>query len=283
MTTIFNGRAFAAIMAEKLKKRIDVLLEKGIQPRMTSVVIGGDPASHMYADLKMKKANELGARVHIFGIATEWDDSKIEENKKEILIRLKKRIGEFVEHGEHGTMIQLPLPAPLQDLTDEIINLIPRKMDVDGLREDSLFLHPTSKAVVEILEEALRSRIGVRDDMLNVAVVGATGMVGTPLVKELSEMGFEVDGLSSKSDNFLERVKAADIVISTTGVPGIIKGEMVKDGAIVIDVGAPNGDVEFESVSEKASFITPVPGGVGPVTVMCLLENLVEAAYTRAS
>jgi methylenetetrahydrofolate dehydrogenase (NADP+)/methenyltetrahydrofolate cyclohydrolase len=274
MTKIFDGRAFAAKREEELIKRVVELKKKSKTPKLVSIIVGGDPASHLYVNLKMKAGARVGLEVQIFGIAADWSDEKIGEHKEEILSELKARILEFVDHGVDGIMIQLPLPEPLRDKTGEILMTIPEEKDVDGLREDSPYLHPTSMAVVQILLSALR---GEGMSTKTVAVVGATGMVGRPLVRELSELGFEVDGLSRNSENFDDRVRAADIVISAAGRTGIIAGDMVKAGAIVIDVGAPKGDVDFESVSRVAAFITPVPGGVGPVTITCLLENLVVA------
>jgi methylenetetrahydrofolate dehydrogenase (NADP+)/methenyltetrahydrofolate cyclohydrolase len=168
----------------------------------------------------------------------------------------------------HGMMIQLPLPGKLREKTEDILQHIPASRDVDGLRESSPFVPATARAVLSILDEAKKHvKVGPDD---YVVVVGANGMVGKSVVSELTKAGFEVGSELSEAKN-------AKVLISATGSPGIIGPEHVKKGAIVIDVGSPRGDVAHK-VYKKAGFITPVPGGVGPVTVVSLLENLVEAS-----
>ena len=122
-----------------------------------------------------------------------------------------------------------------------------------------------------------RLRLGTGASQFTICVLGATGMVGKPLVEELKAEKYEVIECDSKTHNLKDETVKGDILVSVTGVPGIIKADMVKPDAIVIDVGSPKGDVDFPEVEKVASFITPVPGGVGPVTITCLLENLVSA------
>jgi methylenetetrahydrofolate dehydrogenase (NADP+)/methenyltetrahydrofolate cyclohydrolase len=179
----------------------------------------------------------------------------------------------------YGIMIQMPLPVSLDEKHDQIVNLINPEKDVDGLREDSSFLHPTSKAVIDILHEAEKnSEVSqyVKDSPLRIVVVGATGMVGKPLVKELNEEGYDVIECNTKTKDLGAETVKGDVVISATGIQSLIKGDMVKENSILIDVGSPKGD--FSPVAlDKSAFYTPVPGGVGPVTIACLLENLVSA------
>ena len=245
MAIIFDGRTFAAKKEEELKEKVSTLRQRGIVPRLASILVGDDPASKLYVGLKKKAAERVGIEVEVIDSTDEIE-------------RLNK------DEGVKGIMIQMPLPDGLEDRTESIINSINPDKDVDGLRSDSKFLHPTSKAVIDILKEA-EGQLKVKPK--SACVVGGRGMVGAPLVKELKRLGYELT----------EKREEADILVSCTGTPNLIEPDMVKKGAIVIDVGSPKGDVEFEDVSKKASFITPVPGGVGPVTISCLLENLISA------
>lgn len=250
MAIMFDGRAFA-------NKKEDFLKKQGEHPKLISILVGNDQASRLYVSLKKKFADRVGAVMEI---------KEFPENAKE------EEIANFIKQQNSdksvdGIMVQLPLPGGLKDKTTKIINVIAKEKDIDGLREDSPYLHPTSKAVVQIIKESGKLSGSV-------CVVGATGMVGKPLVHDLRERGYQVVECDSGTINLKEETLRADIVVSATGVPGLIKEDMIKDGAIVIDVGSPKGDVDFENVSKKASFITPVPGGVGPVTIACLLENL---------
>lgn len=268
MAIIFDGRAFASQKESLLKLRVEKLKKKGKIPRLASILIGDNPASKLYVDLKKKAAKQIGVELAVYYLS---------HNKKtdEIL----KLIGSLNKDQEvDGIMIQLPLPEGLSKDKGRIINTIDYKKDVDGLRPDSPFLHPTSKAVVEILD---RAELMLGKKPKTVCVIGATGMVGTPLVKELKKKKYQVIECSSETKNPGDKTREADVLISAIGKANLLKGHMVKDGAVVIDVGSPRGDVQLNEVTKKASFITPVPGGVGPVTIACLLENLVEACQEK--
>lgn len=256
MAIIFDGRTFAVRKEEGLKQKVADLRSRGIVPHLASILIGADPASKLYVGLKKKAAERIGAELDIYYLNEGTQLS-------EILHLIDSLNG---DETVQGIMVQLPLPDSLHAAKVEIINSISSEKDVDGLRADSQFLHPTSKAVIDILKEAEKE---LRIEPKSTCVVGATGMVGAPLVKELRRLGY----------NLTHEREAADVLISCTGKPSLIDGSTVKVGAIVIDVGSPKGDIEFEAVSKKAGFITPVPGGVGPVTISCLLENLVYACY----
>jgi len=245
MSIIFAGRAFASKKEKELKEKVQELKKKGINPTLASILVGEDPASKLYVALKGKAAERAGIKLEVFDSV-----DVIEDLNKDPRFQ--------------GIMIQLPLPQEFKARSQEIVNTISPQKDVDGLRGDSKFLHPTSKAVVDILKEAEKE---LNLNPKSVCVVGSGGMVGAPLVKELKRLGYEL----------IEERNQADVLISCTGVAGLITADMVKDGAIVIDVGSPKGDVDFAGVSPKAAFITPVPGGVGPVTISCLLENLISA------
>jgi methylenetetrahydrofolate dehydrogenase (NADP+)/methenyltetrahydrofolate cyclohydrolase len=266
MTTksiIFDGKAFAAEKEISLGMRVLGLKARGIYPKLASIIVGNNPASELYVNLKKRAAENIGAEVDIYFIK---EISKVDD-----LILLIDTLN--VDETVNGIMIQLPLPPAMSKFKDRIIESIDPKKDVDGLRIDSQFLHPTSKAVIDILKFAEK---GLKVQPKTVCVVGATGMVGTPLVKELKTEGYKVIECDTKTTELRGYTLQGDVVISTTGTPGLIKSDMIKKDTIVIDVGSPKGDVET-SVSEKASFITPVPGGVGPVTISSLLENLISA------
>lgn len=267
MATVFDGRLFAAKKEANLGIRVLGLKARGVYPKLASIIIGKNPASELYVNLKKKAAERIGAEVDIYFLG---ENSKIDD----ILLLIDTL---NTDEGVNGIMVQLPLPGSIAKFKDQIIGSIKQKKDVDGLRDGSQFLHPTAKAVMDILHEAEDIlRLPSRVSPCKVAVVGSTGMVGAPLVKELKEEKYNVIEVNAETHDLAKKVKSADVLISATGVPSLIKSEMVKPGAIVIDVGSPKGDVEAE-VSKKAAFVTPVPGGVGPVTISCLLENLIEA------
>jgi len=266
MAIIFDGRKFAAEKEANLAIRILGLKARGVYPKLASILVGSDPASKLYVNLKKKAAEKIGAEVDVYSIK---ENSKLED-----LLLLIKTLNE--DKTVHGIMIQMPLPEAFSSAKLQVINSIKPDKDVDGLRADSPFLHPTSKAVIQIINEA-KKEISLNKSPLKVVVVGATGMVGRPLVHELKNEKYEVVECDTKTSALKALTLQGHILVSTTGVPNIIKGNMVKPGAIVIDVGSPKGDADFVEVEKIASYISPVPGGVGPVTISCLLENLISA------
>ena len=263
MTIIFDGRQFTAGKEKFLKKEVKRLLARGVHPKLASIIVGDDPASKLYVNLKKKAAQRIGAELEV-------RSRKSEVGYRSLIGEIRRLNGDKTIY---GIMVQLPLPLNIRHHTLDIINSIQSNKDVDGLRKDSIYVHPTAKAVLQIIKFA-----GPRCPAA-VCVVGATGMVGTPLVRELRKKGYKVIGCNSKTKDLKSETLKADILVSATGSPGIISADMVKEGAVVIDVGSPRGDVD-PSIGIKASFITPVPGGVGPVTISCLLENLLDACYT---
>ncbi len=296
MPYIFDGRKFAAEKEEDLRIKVTRLKKRGITPKLVSVVVGDDPGSILYQNLKKKAAEKVGAILEIRKLRNEV-------SRKEVTNIISKT---SADRKVDGIMIQLPLPDNFSKEDKEvIINAIAREKDIDGLRPDSSFLHPTAMAVLEILEHALNIvRPPLKTVSLKVCVVGATGMVGGPLTKELRTLNnelrlgalqirhsdkrdiadghsgrvqnlqFEVLEADSHTEYLSELTKSADVLISCAGVPEIIKKDMVKEGAVLIDVGAPVGDISKDAY-EKAFFVSPVPGGVGPVTIVKLIENLI--------
>lgn len=269
MPITFDGRDFAAKKEETLKGRVFGLKSRGVHPKLASIIIGSDPASKLYVGLKKKAAERIGAELDIYFIPA---------NVK--LADIIVLIGSLnTDDTIQGAMIQMPLPANLAESREKLVNLINPEKDVDGLQEDSQFVHPTSKAAIDILHEAENQK-DVKAILSNISpkvvVIGATGMVGKPLVDELRTQKYEVIECDSKTKDLKSETLKGDIVISATGIKGLIKGDMVKENAVLIDVGSPGAD--FSPVAQdKSVFFTPVPGGVGPVTITCLLENLVSA------
>jgi methylenetetrahydrofolate dehydrogenase (NADP+)/methenyltetrahydrofolate cyclohydrolase len=266
MTIIFDGRDFARHREDELYHKV---LKRKIKPVMATVLVGDNPASRLYVSLKQKAALRIGAEMDIY-------EYPADISKKALVDKITHLARDKTLS---GIMIQLPLPKLLREFTSEIIEKIPQKLDVDGLREDSPFVPATARAVMSILSEAAKRRKVNKESYC--VVVGAKGAIGSQIVRALSDAGFEVGevGRNTDPESFIKETRAAEVLVSVTGSPGIITADHVKKGAVVIDVGSPQGDVDFRKVSERASFVTPVPGGVGPVTVVSLLENLVEAAY----
>ncbi len=246
---IFDGKKFAADKEEILKQKVLELKRKSIFPKLVAILVGDNPASVLYTNLKKQAAERIGVQFEIVNSLEKINDLN---NDKSV----------------HGIMIQLPLPLEIRNSTSEILNQIASEKDVDGQRENSKFLPATVKAILQIIP---------KNNFKTIAVVGSKGAVGSKLIKEFQKKNFKIIALDKDDD--LQQIKNCDVVISATGVPNLITANLIKDNAIVIDVGSPKGDVDFAEVSKKVSFITPVPGGVGPVTIISLMENLVEACF----
>ncbi len=240
---LLDGKKLAGKILENLKKEIK---KKQLKLKLAVILVGEDPASKIFI-------REKGRACKFVGIGFESFIFSFEISQKE----LKKEIKKIEEDSiVSGMVIQLPLPKKFN--TDEILNLIPLKKNVE-------IISPVVCAVERLLKEY---KISLRAK--NIVLVGRGRLVGQPLAAWFKKQKIKFQGLS-----FLEgqSLKKADIIISGVGKQNLITGEMVKKGVVVIDAG---GDVDFKSVSKKASYITPIPGGVGPLTVACLLENLVK-------
>lgn len=288
---IFDGKALAKEIEIDLTGRVEVLKKKGIKPKLVSVLADNSPESALYVSLKGKFAERIGV---IFEVKKFDLEAKTEE-----IIRVIQEANQ--DPAVHGVMIQLPvlgqekiLPAisPLKDvdcLTGENLGLI--------LAGQARFLPATVKAVLKIIRIAVAGKDGLNNENKgrwlvgkNVCVVGASIIVGKPLSLLLSDLGATVTICRSTTKELGEFTRKADILVSATGAAELIGEGMVKEGTVVIDVGISKllregkfrvvGDVSPE-VYKKASLVTPVPGGVGPVTVACLFENLVEAVEKK--
>ena len=269
MVIIFDGRVFAESKKKLLRSKVDNLLKHGVTPALGSIYSDRDPGSVLYTRIKVKAAEEIGAKFFAVAVA-----------EKEIakIIKIVKSFN--TDPKIYGLMVQHP--SHKEDVISynwvKIIGAINPKKDVDGLTEKSPYTSATVKAVLTILDYAEKVlKIDLKGKKF--VVIGDRGMVGRPLITELVGMRYEVRGCNSETKNMGQVTQNADILISAAGKPGLIKKDMVKEDVVIIDVGSPRGDVDPE-VARRVKFITPVPGGVGPVTVVCLLENLVEACYT---
>jgi methylenetetrahydrofolate dehydrogenase (NADP+)/methenyltetrahydrofolate cyclohydrolase len=270
MTRIFDGKSFVKQKEDNLRKRAEDLSGLGVTPKLVSIIVGDNPASILYVNLKKKAAERIGAEVEI---------KKFNEDVNfDLLIQEIRRLNS--DKSVHGIMIQLPLPEKFsRKERDSIIDTISEEKDVDGLRKNSKFTPPTAKAVLYILSISEEySHFGKYPVVIS--IVGAKGFIGGQIVKALQDLhlgSYKIIAVDRKTPNYEQILQNSDVLISVTGSPGIIGKNEIKKGATVIDVGSPKGDVKTDEVLGKAAFISPVPGGVGPVTIVCLLENLVEA------
>lgn len=251
---IIDGRVIAAKRLADLKLKIE---NSKLKIKLVGVMVGDDPASKMYLALKKKRAEEVGLGSEV--IVTTEDEIE----------NLIKRLNQ--DENVTGILVQLPLPKNLD--AKKIVKLIDPAKDVDGLTGRSDFLPATVRGILAALE-------GFEIEGEDVTILGRSWEVGRPLALAMIDLGATVTVCNSKTKNLKEKTKMADILISAVGKPGIVTAEMVKPGAVVVDVGSPKGDVD-PAVAGVASAMTPVPGGVGPLTVVSLLENTFEAATTK--
>lgn len=277
---LIDGRKQANDIKEKLKKEISTLKEQGVIPGLAIILVGHDPASEIYVKNKIKTCDELGICTLLYRFTEE-------SSEKEIIAQIKD-LNE--DDGIDGILIQSPLPAIFNE--DKIISYVDPKKDVDGfginnlgalLSNNELIIAATPLGILKMLENESVSLEGK-----NVVVVGASRIVGRPMATLLLNRGATVTICHNKTKNLKEITSNADILIVAIGQAKFITSDFVKEGAVVIDVGINRidnhlyGDVDFDSVSKKASLITPVPGGVGPMTIVMLLSNVVDVAKRRA-
>ncbi len=281
MATILDGKALAKRVREEVRGRVEELLRRGVTPGLATILVGDDPASKIYVGTKQKACSEVGIRS--FGFAPQATSST------EDLVRLIHEVAAKPEI--HGILVQLPLPRHIDE--ERVIEAIPPAKDVDGLttvNQGKLVtgargLRPcTPLGIMRLIAEASLPLKGV-----SAVVVGRSKLVGKPVAFLLLEQHATVTMCHSRTRDLAAEVGRADLLVAAAGQAGLVKGEWVKPGAVVIDVGINRGedgklrgDVEFGPASERASAITPVPGGVGPMTVAMLLSNAVEAAAMQA-
>ena len=272
MTIIFNGREVASEREKILREKWQALGEKK-NKKLVDILIGESKASKIYLDLKKEAAWRVGINFEEHF----WSASL---TKKEVIAKISD-LNDDEKVG--GIMIQLPLPDPLKSAETEIVNAILPEKDVDCLTATNLgflmmgkprLLPATVRGIAEILSVAGLGKKGVVGK--NACILGKSNIVGKPLANLLINCGATVTVLNHWTKDIVSFTKKADLLISATGKKDLIKETMVKKGAVVIDAGAPQGDVDFPKVAPLASFITPVPGGVGPMTVVSLLFNFYD-------
>jgi len=274
---ILNGKKLAASIERKLKKETAVFVQKnGMKPGLGILLVGNDPASELYVSLKKRKAQELGFFCEV--VILKKETSQEEVIKALQALQTKESI--------HGVIIQLPLPKHLS--SDEIVQHLDPRKDIDCLHPYNLarlfcgkklqYTPPTAESVIRLIQ---LSKKKIRNAIV---VIVARGFFGRQIAALCLQYGAIVTQIDMQAPGLSSTVKTADIVISVVGRARCITGAMIKKGAVVIDVGTCkedgciSGDVDFKTVSKKASALTPVPGGVGPLTVALLMKNVLRAA-----
>ncbi len=274
---IIDGKAIAQEVRAEWKVRADALKARGITPGLAVIIVGEDAASKVYVGNKVKACAELG--LHSEHIALPADTAQA---------TLLAKIAELnASPAIHGILVQLPLPKHID--SDKVLRAIDPRKDVDGFHPMNVgalvtgnpLLRPcTPYGAMKLLE-----KMGVEIEGKHAVIVGRSNIVGKPMALMLLQKNATVTICTSKTRNLAHHTRDADILVVATGKPQMITGDMIKPGAAVIDVGInrlPNGklvgDVDFESAGKVAGYLTPVPGGVGPMTITMLVANTVEAA-----
>lgn len=281
MTKIIDGKAVSASIRERLKDEVALLKQKGIVPGLAVIIVGSDPASRVYVNNKKKACAELGMYSEEYAL----DENTTEEELLALINELNGR------SDISGILCQLPLPRHLDEKT--VINAISPSKDVDAFHPSNVghimigdyhFLPCTPAGVMELIEHA-----GVDVEGKNCVVIGRSNIVGKPMAMLLLHKNATVTICHSRTKDLAGICRQADVIVAAVGKAYFVTADMVKPGAVVIDVGMNRneqgklcGDVDFESVKEKASAITPVPGGVGPMTITMLMQNTVTAARVAA-
>jgi methylenetetrahydrofolate dehydrogenase (NADP+)/methenyltetrahydrofolate cyclohydrolase len=276
MTTILDGRALSKRLNKALKQVVDQMDRK---PGLAVVLVGADPASQVYVRRKGVVAGRIGMRHQQIDLPAEVSQADLEQVVRDL----------NADDGVDGILVQLPLPGHL-DATS-VVDLIDPAKDVDGLTVGNIgrlaqgrrqLVACTPFGVMRMMEDA-----GIELSGKHAVVIGRSNIVGRPMAMLLEQANCTVTVCHSRTRDVAAEVARADVVIAAVGRPNMVKGSWLKPGAVVIDVGinrvgdALVGDVEFDSCAEVASAITPVPGGVGPMTIAMLMENTWRAAVAR--
>lgn len=284
---IIDGKAFAENLRKKISEKVSELKDKhNITPGLAVILVGEDPASQVYVASKGKQTNEVGMNSYEFKLPTDVSEAD-----------LLKKVDELnKDKNVNGILVQLPLPKHIDEF--KIINAIAPEKDVDGFTIASTgrltigmdtFVSCTPLGCLLLLKDALGKDLSGK----NAVIIGRSNIVGKPMASLLLKESCTVTIAHSKTKNLPEVCKSADILVAAVGRPKMVKGDWIKPGATVIDVGINRieidgknklvGDVDFDDASRFAGAITPVPGGVGPMTIACLLLNTLKAtiAYNK--
>lgn len=282
MAKILDGKAVSQRVKDDLKKETEKFVkDNGFAPGLAVVIVGNDPASRVYVNSKKRACEEIGYYSE--------EHALCESTTEEELLNLVERLNN--DDKIHGILVQLPLPKHINEET--IINAINPKKDVDAFHPVNVgkimignfdFLPCTPAGVMELIKES-----GISLEGKNCVVIGRSNIVGKPQAMLLLHKNATVTICHSKTKNLKEIAQTADVLVVAVGRAQMITGDYIKEGAVVIDVGMNRlenkklvGDVDFESASKKASYITPVPGGVGPMTIAMLMKNTLTAAKKSA-
>ncbi|KSU87522.1 bifunctional methylenetetrahydrofolate dehydrogenase/methenyltetrahydrofolate cyclohydrolase FolD [Priestia flexa] len=276
--TIIKGKEVAAELRADLKEEVAQLKEQGVVPGLTVILVGDNPASHSYVKAKAKACEEIG-------VASEVIKRDVNITQEELLQEIQQ-LNE--SEAVHGILVQLPLPNHIDEKA--VLNAISPKKDVDGFHPvsvgnmvigDECYLPCTPHGIIELIK-----RSGEEISGKHAVVIGRSNIVGKPVAMLLLQENATVTIAHSRTKDLSAMIKQADILVSAVGRPRLVKAEDLKPGAIVIDVGNTMengklvGDIDYEPAKEVAGYITPVPGGVGPMTITMLLKNTVDAAKT---
>ena len=280
MAEILDGKLIAEKIRNKLKNEVEELKKEGIIPKLAVIMVGNDASSKIYVRNKSIACNQIGIEYEEFLL----DDNTTMEELLELIEKLNK------DDSIHGILLQSPIPKGLD--INEAFKAIDSNKDVDGfnpcnvgklcLGQDT-FVSCTPYGIIKLLEE-----YGIDIEGKDAVVVGRSNIVGKPMAMLLLKENGTVEICHSRTSNLKEETLTADILVAAVGKADFVTADMVKPGAVVIDVGMNRtaegklcGDVCYDEVSEKASYITPVPGGVGPMTITMLLENTVRAVENK--
>ena len=282
MARILSGKEFAARIKEDAARGVAELKAAGVLPRLAVIIVGSDPASEVYVRNKQRTCEELGIRSDHIALPAET-------SKEELLACIEEL---NVDPEVHGILVQLPLPAQIAEDEEEILSHIDPRKDVDGFHPvnvghlvlDAPGLRPCTPAgCIRMLDYA-----GIPIEGAHAVIIGRSNIVGKPMAHLLLERNATVTICHSRTQNLAAIARTADILVAAVGRPRFVTADMVKEGATVIDVGinriAPKqlvGDVDFDAAAAVAGAITPVPGGVGLLTVAMLMENVVQAAKAQ--
>ena len=277
MAQIIDGKAISMQIKEGLKAEVMALKQKGVQPGLAVIIVGDDPASRVYVNLKKRDCEELGILSREYAMPKETSEQE--------LLELIEKLN--YDDAVNGILVQLPVPKQINE--NKIIAAISPRKDVDAFHAENVgkimigsysFLPCTPAGCMELIAST-----GVEIAGKNCVVVGRSNIVGKPMAMLLLHNNGTVTIAHSKTKNLAEVCRNADILVAAVGRPKLITGDMIKPGAVVIDVGTTKmengklcGDVDFEAASNVAGYITPVPGGVGPMTRVILMKNTVTAA-----
>ena len=276
MYQLIDGKAISTALKEELKVKVDALKEQGIEPCLAVILVGEDPASTVYVNNKKKACEFIGIK----SLSYELPESTTQDELLALIDKLN------ADDGVNGILVQLPLPKHIDE--DAVIQAVSPKKDVDGFHPQSVgalcigqkgFVSCTPAGIIELLK-----RSNVEIEGKECVIIGRSNIVGKPMSLLMLRENATVTVCHSRTKNLKEVTRRADILIVAIGKPKMITAEYVKEGAVVIDVGIHRlegkklcGDVDFDTVAEHTSMITPVPGGVGPMTIAMLMKNCVDS------